>query len=193
MKIGLIGEYPTDVKAVAVLLRKEFGNKIEPIALLSDIHGDNLNPETNAKGKLKRLLRIEFECEKPDLVIFIRDLDATPLCEDYKEKLFRKKRYFTEYRSIVGKEKAIFMLNIYELEALIFANIEIFNKNYLADLQAVENIYLIKDPKEILKRAGNKKYNQSDNPTLFKLLEIDVLKANVAHLKILFDEITKRQ
>ena len=193
MKIGLIGEYPTDIGAVAALLEKEFGKDIETMPLLRGIHGDNLNPETNEKGKIKRLLRIEFEWEKPDLVIFIRDLDATPLCEDYKEKLFRKKRYFTEYRNIVGKEKAIFMLNIYELETLIFANIDVFNKQYLADLQGVENIYLIKDPKEILKRAGNKRYNQSDNPTLFKLLEIEVLKANASRLKIFFDDIKKRQ
>jgi hypothetical protein len=193
MKIGLIGEYPTDIKAVAALLRKEFGSEIAILPLLLDIHGDNLNPEQkNEKGKVKRLLRQEFEWEKPDVVIFIRDLDATPLCEDYTEKIFRKKRYFTEYRSIVGKDKALFLLNVYELEALIFANIEVFNKEYIADLQPVENIYHIKDPKGLLKTAGNKKYNQSDNPALFKLLEIDVLKANAPHLKLLLDKILQK-
>lgn len=193
MKIGLIGEYPTDIKAVAVLLRKEFGDDIELVPLLYDIHGDNLNPEqNNEKGKLKSLLRKEFEWEKPNLVIFIRDLDATPICKDYNEKIYRKKRYFANYRSIVGKQNAIFMLNIYELETLIFTQIEIFNRTYLADLQAIENIYLIKEPKEILKTAGNKKYNQSDNPKFFEYLDINIVKLNSPRFRLFIEQVSNK-
>lgn len=84
------------------------------------------------------------------------------------------------------------MLNIYELETLIFTQIEIFNRIYLADLQAIENIYLIKEPKEILKTSGNKKYNQSDNPKVFEYLDINIIKLNSPRFRLFIEQVSNK-
>ena len=65
----------------------------------------------------------------PDIVIFIRDLDGLETDTDFKEKKAKRQEYFTKSKSVVDK-KALYLLNIYEIEALILADIEAFNAFY---------------------------------------------------------------
>ena len=120
MIIGLVGEAPNDTLSVKNLLVNRFPeNKYTYITLLNRVNGDNLEYQ-----KIKRWLRIEFETKKPDIVIFIRDLDG--LAHE-KDKIKKRKEYFSEFNSVVNK-KGIFLLHIYEIEALILTDILIFIK-----------------------------------------------------------------
>jgi hypothetical protein len=120
MRVALVGEAPSDTRAVAVLLEKAFP-KLEFFPLLRKINGAALESQ-----RVKRQLRREYEIEQPSLVIFIRDLDAL---ESDKKALECRKTYFREFNSVVDKV-GIFLLNIFELEALILADIAVFNEYF---------------------------------------------------------------
>ena len=56
LRVGMIGEYPTDVDCIETLLMKKYEGKVVFLPLLYDVHGSMLdNP------KVKRLLRRAFE------------------------------------------------------------------------------------------------------------------------------------
>ena len=164
MKIALIGEAPNDTQAIKNLLIKRYETgKYEFVFMLQRINGSNLDSQ-----KTKRFLRVEFENQKPDLVIFIRDLDA--LLND-KSKLDERKFYFTEFNSVVDK-KGFYLLNIFEIEALILADIDSFNVLYQTNIDTFLDVMLIQQPKELLKNAS-KHYNESHNGAIFEKLEFD--------------------
>jgi hypothetical protein len=162
MKIGLVGEAPNDTQSIKNLLQKKYCvTKYDFVFMLNIINGSNLD-----SIKTKRFLRVEYETQKPDIVIFIRDLDAVL---PNKEKLNDRKNYFTSSNNVVNK-KGIYLLNIYEIEALILTDIALFNKIYDTDLQEIEDVMKISEPKEELKKAS-KKYNESHNPEIFKSID----------------------
>lgn len=164
MKIGLVGEAPNDTQAIKNLLEKKYSNdKYNFVFMLQRYNGSQLDSQ-----KTKRFLRIEYEHQKPDIVIFIRDLDSVL---PNKSKLYERKNYFSESDRVVDK-KGIPLLHIYEIEALIFSDIDTFNLQYGTNLQRIVNVMGISEPKEVLKKAS-KKYNESHNPEIFKLLNFD--------------------
>jgi len=167
MRIGLVGEAPNDTEAIKNLLNKKY-SALEFFFMLNNINGSNLDNQ-----KTKRLLRIEYEFEKPDIVIFIRDLDSVL---PNKKKLYERKNYFTEFNSVVNK-KGILLLNIYEIEALILADYELFNRKFDAKINKIDNVMLIEEPKEFLKRES-KKYNESLNGEIFAELSFENVHAN---------------
>ena len=86
------------------------------------------------------------------------------------------------------------MLNIYELEALIFADIETFNKLYSTSIKGNRDVSYIERPKEELKektRKLKKKYFESDCPKLFKELRIDIVSKNCAYFKTFLDDFSE--
>ena len=164
MKIGLVGEAPNDTQSIKNLLSKRYSNsKYEFIFMLQRTNGSNLDSQ-----KSKRFLRIEFEQQKPDLVIFIRDLDSTL---PNKIKLYDRKNYFTSSNNVVDN-KGIPLLHIFEIEALILTDVSTFNKIYNSKLIEVDNVMMIKEPKEYLKTAS-KKYSESHNAEIFDLLDFN--------------------
>lgn len=167
MKIGLVGEAPTDTSCVEAILKKKF-----PLytykTLISQIHGSLLD-----NARTKRLLRIEYESEKPDLVIFVRDLDSL---KDNKTQLNIRKKYFTENNRVVDK-KGIFLLNIFEIEALLLTDLEKFfnyykkkNDNYIVFSDVME----VPETKEYLKSI-EKEYIETHNSKIFELFEFEKL------------------
>ncbi len=97
MRIGLVGEAPNDTESMKNLLIKRYPvEKFNFFSMLKIINGSNLDSQ-----KTKRFLRIEFEQQKPDVVIFIRDLDAS--LKD-RTKLYERKNYFTSSNSVVNKK-----------------------------------------------------------------------------------------
>ncbi|TAE36431.1 MAG: hypothetical protein EAY66_07225 [Sphingobacteriales bacterium] len=103
MKIGLVGEASNDTQSIKNLLLKKYTDtSYEFVFMLQRINGSSLDSQ-----KTKRLLRIEFELQKPNFVIFIRDLDSTL---PNKSKLDDRKIYFNNSNNIVIKEVSIYYI-----------------------------------------------------------------------------------
>lgn len=164
MNIGLVGEAPSDTSSIQNLLQRKYSH-VNYFTMLNGINGSMLDNQ-----KTKRLLRIEYELTKPQVVVFIRDLDGLV---NEQDKIDARKKYFSDFNSVVDK-KGILLLNIYEIEALIFADVDSFNLRYSSTIQFDEDPSEIKDPKGILKE-GCKKYKESENPEIFKILSFDKL------------------
>lgn len=165
MKIGLVGEAPNDTQSIQYLLEKKYPY-LNFHYLLNRINGSQLDSNTT-----KIILRKENEFEKLDLIIFIRDLDGF---SNNKHQLKIRKDYFTKSNKTVDK-KGIYLLHIYEIEALILADIETFNKLYNCDISKIKNPTEITEPKELLK-SFSKEYNESDNPEIFKHISFEKAK-----------------
>lgn len=186
MKIGLVGEAPNDTRAIQNLLSRKYQN-LEFVELLERIDGSMLD---NRKA-VSRLLRIEYESHQPDLIIFIRDLDSH---EKDRKKLAERKEIFTYSNRIVNKT-GIFLLNIYEIEALILADIAAFNNHYGCEIKKHPDPMKVRDPKEILivaSRKGKKHYNESHNATIFELLNFDTVKQNCRYFASFIKKLEKK-
>jgi hypothetical protein len=145
--------------------------------LIRNVHGSNLDNQ-----KIKHLLRREFQIERPDFVLFVRDLDGL---EHHAEQLNYRKACFTEFNSVIDK-KGILLLNIYELEALLLTDIEAVYKYYGKEIGHVEDCMLIESPKEFLKKNISA-YSTGHNPDLFGLLDFKIVVAKCRYFKK-FDE-----
>jgi len=162
MKIGLVGEAPNDTLSIQNLLKKRYSSdEYEYVSMLDRINGSQLESQ-----KTKRFLRIEYEIKRPDLIVFIRDLDSIL---PNREKLAQRKEYFRSFNSVVDK-KGLYLLNIYEIEALILADIETFNEIYNFEVPHIEDPMSIEEPKEYLKTLSSI-YNESQNPEVFNALD----------------------
>lgn len=177
IRIGMIGEHPSDTKAIANLLNKKYAAQVEFFSLVYDVHGSNLdNP------KIKHQLRREYQIEKPDFVLFVRDLDGL---EHHAEQLNSRKACFSEFNSVVDK-KGILLLNIFELEALLLTDIEVVNKYYGTKVDHVEDCMIMESPKEFLRKKISS-YSTGHNPDLFALLDYKIVIAKCRYYKK-FDE-----
>lgn len=164
MKIGLVGEAPSDTNAIKKLLEKKYSSsKFKFFSMLQIVNGSSLDSQ-----KTKRFLRIEYELQKPDLVIFIRDLDSTL---PNLGKLYERKNYFTSSNNVVDK-KGIYLLHIYEIEALILSDISTFNNIYGTNIPFFVDVMKVSEPKEVLKNATSK-YSVSHNTNIFEKLNFD--------------------
>ncbi|TDG37579.1 DUF4276 family protein [Pedobacter changchengzhani] len=183
MRVGLIGEAPNDTFAIGNLLSRNFEN-VHFFNLIENIRGSMLDNQ-----KTKHFLRIEYQTQKPDIVIFIRDLDSL-----YSDTIQLKKRkdYFADFNTVVNK-KGIFLLNIYEIEALILADHEAFNSLYDSDLKEELNPMDIFEPKELLyltTRKLRRKYSESDCPEIFKTLDVNILVKKCPVFKMFIDKLS---
>lgn len=166
MKIGLVGEAPNDTKSLQNLLtRKYTQEKIQFVSMLKIQNGSTLD-----SSKTYRLLEIENKIQKPDLIIFIRDLDGVL---PNRAKQLERLLYFRKANRRVNNI-GIFLLHIYEIEALILADIETFNLMYNVKVAKFEDVMKISEPKEVLK-AASKNYSVSDNSKIFEKLRLDKL------------------
>ncbi len=184
MIVGLVGEAPNDTQSIKNLLQKFYQN-ISFELLLNDIHGSQIESQ-----KTKRFLRSEYELKKPDIIIFIRDLDAL---ENDVKQLEVRKQYFRDFNSVVDK-KGIYLLNIFEIEALILADVDCFNKIYELNIAVVIDPMQVEQPKEFLKsesRKSAKQFNESHNPDIFNLLNFDTVKANCKYFDAFIKNLDK--
>ncbi len=186
-KIGLIGEDPNDTESIQNLLLQKLNGKASFLKLLKNKRGHQLN-----NNRTIAALNIEFSDKKPDFVIFIRDTDAL-----ITEKL-KTKRVIDWYNDLSQKiKKSILLLNIYELESLIIADIENFNKIYGTTIKNNRDVHYIKEPKEELirkTRNNKKKYKESDCPDLFKSLNFETIRKNCQLFRnflVDFEKLTK--
>jgi len=177
LKIGLIGEDPNDTLSIQNLLLQKHSGLIQFKQLIRNKKGYQLN-----NSRTDAALKVEFEDFKPQYVLFIRDADALP---SEKAKIKRVQEWFNKLNPIVNNQ-GILLMNIYELEALILADIETFNNLYGTSIQFKKNCMYQKEPKEFLiqKTSNNKKsYSESHCPGIFKTLKIDTVERNCIYFK----------
>lgn len=163
-KVGLIGEDPNDTRSIKHLLEQQYSGLVSFSPMLKNIRGSQLDSK-----KILRSLSIEFDDLNPEIVIFIRDTDGV-ISES--EKIETKQKWFQSLKPTVN-QKGILLLNIFELEALIFADISTFNRMYGSEVQFDGNVHYLKEPKEQLKRKTfdcAKRFEESHCPEIFKQL-----------------------
>lgn len=177
VKVGLVGEDPNDTLSIKNLLEKRYKRRVQFYPLAKGIKGHQLdNP------KIKRSLPIEFEDHECKFIVYIRDLDAFKSQDD---KLQAKKKWFKDLDAVINSE-GILLLNIWELEALIFGDMDTFNKIHGTNHKSQQNPMLIKDPKGVLKELtfkAKKQYRESHCPEIFKQLNIDKIEASCSCFK----------
>lgn len=167
MKIGLIGEDPNDTQAIKNLLQQKLDVKFKP--LLKNITGSNLDSK-----KFLRMFRGELKKEEFSAIFFVRDLDGLP---SENQKIEKKKYWFNKLKK-ENPSYSFFLLNIYEIEALVLSDINTFNKLFGCDLKESKNPMYVKNPKELLKSETKQKFKENLNPKVFYNLNFDVVKNN---------------
>ncbi|WP_304063176.1 DUF4276 family protein [Pedobacter glucosidilyticus] len=174
IQVGLVGEDPNDTAAIKNLLSSKYEGKLQFKPLLKGIKGYQLdNPKTS------RALEQEVKRTSCKIIIFIRDLDGFDTQQDFVE---RKKTWFKK----LSKKEDVLLLNVWELEALILADIAAFNNLYKCNISFTGNPMRQKDPKEFLKSKtanGKRQYKESHAPEVFQSLNIDLLIKNCAFFK----------
>lgn len=172
MRIGVIAENPNDFVAVAKLLKTKYSD-YEFFQLIKGFTGSQLDDKTN--NTVLHVLINEIQFEQPDFLLYIRDLDD--IITDGGEKTEKMNNIFKKFAKQKPK-KSIFMLNIYELEALILADFDTFknyhkNTDWLFDATTAADV---SKPKEILRTFT--KYNEGNVRDIFPLLRIKIIAQN---------------
>lgn len=182
ISIGLIGESENDVKAIRHLLEQRYAEGFRYSILLRNLPGDHLD-----SAKAKKVIPLEVRKHRPDVLLVIRDADAT---ENDRVSINKKKEWHAEIvKGIHAFTKSVFLLNVFELEALILADIEQFNSHYNLAVNGVKfqgNVSLQEKPKEFLQREARKRqkeYHVNHCPDLFKALRIDTVSRNCSYFR----------
>lgn len=145
--VGLIGENPNDSDALVALLTQRYAGRFAFTYLGKGRTGDQLN-----NPKMLRVLRQEFDAKQPQLVIYIRDLDALA---SSVAKWRARHEEFEKIKQIVGNE-ALFLLHVYQFEALILADIDAFNQQYKVTYSVKGDPTMVENPKKKLISATDK-------------------------------------
>jgi len=169
-RVGLIGESQNDTLAIKHLLQSK--HKAHYLPLVPRAKGDQLKSQ-------KYIRQIEFELKtgKYDLCLYTRDLDSE------RNRESRAK----EFGAFHGLPVTVFfLLHVYQIEALILADVAAFNSYYKVDLRFAGNPMKVLDPKEKLKQAtssSKKPYEESHCPEIFKKLDFDKLRLNCQYFE----------
>ena len=185
IKVGLIGESPYDTKAIKHLLQQKFDKGFSYTILLKNATGDHLNT-----AKARRAAVSEVSEQKPDIVVVIRDADALAS----NKEIIRKRMDWYKDLSAPMNRTSLLLLNIYELEALILADMENFNTHYKVKVNFTSSVSHKENPKEFLKEKtskGNKQYHESHCPELFQQLDFDTIVNNCSYFKTFIAEFEK--
>jgi hypothetical protein len=176
MKIGLVGEAPLDTLSIKYLLQKKYHHLSFVELLKNKITGASLENQ-----KTKAELRIECMTHKPDIVIFIRDLDGL-LNKDFRAKRLLRQKYYNDFKGCTHVKKTLYLLNIWEIEALILSDINAFNIFYSCKVIFKENPMYIENPKEFLYKL-NRNYSSSHNSKILEIANFDTIYNNCDYFK----------
>lgn len=179
IKVGLLGEAPHDTNAIARLLGRHFGDQIHFFPLVNNIRGSLIEEQW-----VKHRLRVEYQLQQPNLVVFIRDLDAL---EGNKAQINQRKAYFRDFSSVVDR-KTILLLNIYAIEALVLADITSYNYLYGCEIELDSDPMTIEKPEVFLKTRS--KYSEGKLADIFDCLQIQTIMKNCRYFKDFIDEMT---
>ncbi|GAA3990408.1 DUF4276 family protein [Hymenobacter antarcticus] len=177
--IGLIGENPNDSNALVALLKQRYEGRFAFTYLGKHRTGDQLsNP------KMLRVLQTEFAAKQPALVIYIRDLDALA---SSTTKWQQRQAEFAKIKQIVGEE-ALFLLHVYQFEALILADIDAFNRQYRVSYSVKGDPTMVEKPKQKLMSATDKpkaarQYHENDSAEIAAKLDYAKLVKNCGYFR----------
>mgnify|MGYP001611690542 CR=1 FL=1 len=175
-RIGLIGENPNDTNSFINLFTRKYPGKVEFVSLIADKTGGNLD-DIKPESIVLKQLKLEYEFEKPNFVVLIRDSDAL---ESESDKLNDRLTRMYKLGSAVS-QNAIYLLCIWEMETLLLADLDPVNNKYGTTLTYPlsptdpSDLMMKKEPKEFLK--VNCGYHQNDCAELFRTLDFEKLKA----------------
>ncbi len=175
IKIGVVGEDPNDTSSVISLLSKKYP-QVQFKKLAKGVTGSQLDSK-----KLRTSLTIEVKREQLKSIVYIRDLDGF---DSEMSKLNKIHAWFANLDKEFGKT-GILLTNIWELEALIFADIATFNTLYKVAHQFNGDPSKIKDPKGELKRItrnSSKKFHESHCPQIFDKLDVNLFLSDFSKL-----------
>ncbi|CAN5656274.1 hypothetical protein BH10BAC5_BH10BAC5_04300 [soil metagenome] len=189
IKIGLIGESPNDTESIKNILSRCYKDQVKFKILLNNITGYYLD-----SAKTFKMLNFE-NYEDYCLIIVIRDLDDDNYIKDRND-------WFCKL-NIIMKGKGIFLLNIYELEAIFLSDISSFNKFFKTTIKYNKNPENEYDPKEYLKlktrqekkdrKSQCKKiYSENDSPDLCKIVDVTVLKNKLNYFSKFISDFEKK-
>jgi hypothetical protein len=179
MKVGLVGESPNDTVSVQGLLSQIFPD-FEYVTMIRNLTGAQLEQVQPTK----RILRIEYQTQRPDVVVFIRDLDG--LANDSEQRR-KRKEYFAAFRTVVDNN-ALPLLIIYEIEAYILAHIEVFNQLYDCQVPQHADPTLVREPKEVLK-SHCKKYAEGHNAKIFQGIDARIVMSKCSSFATLVNQL----
>lgn len=175
IRVGLLGESPNDTIAIKALLEKRYGDRIECVILLRDVTGSRLDDVL-----ISRDIRIEYQIQKPRIVVVIRDLDGRE--NDYTATRRQRKAFFRRISKIVEGHD-VPLLNIYSIEALLLTDVEVVNQHYgCRCIIEVDPMHIVK-PIEVLEHATNWRYDEGHCRELFPKLDYDRLLAGCRYFR----------
>lgn len=147
VRVGLVGEDPNDTNALIALLERQYAGRIVFIKLGKRLRGDQLETD-----KARALISDDFQEKAPHFVVVMRDLDSN--AADTHKRAGREAWFTALNQELAGR--GLFLLHIYELEALIAAHPEVFNAHYGAAYRPQTDVMRILEPKEKLREATRK-------------------------------------
>lgn len=186
IRVGLVGEDPNDTSSIKLLLTKKYKSRVHFCQLLKGTKGHQLDNQ-----KTKKAVSVEIRTNKCDLTLFIRDLDGFIS----QEQLVAQKTAWFESLNRVSGGHNLFLLNTWELEALIFGDIITFNNCYGTTLKGNSDPMMIKNPKEELKRAtykSKRRYEESHCPEIFEKLDFNKVEAKCSLFKKFIHQFDER-
>jgi hypothetical protein len=185
MRIGLIAEDTYDVGSINALLKKKY-TTVQFKHILPRVKGAGLKSH-----KTRRSITAEFKTSGCAFIVFMVDLDGLATQRDL---INEKQTLFDSLNALCGSGNLL-LLNIWELEAMIFGDIDVFNKKYGTNLSGDRNPMFISDPKgELISATYRKKkrFEVSDCPEIFAELGFDHVKAKCKFFSDFVDEFDKR-
>lgn len=187
IKVGLIGEDPNDTTAIRNLLNQKFSSVIKFTTICKNITGHGLD-----SGKFYRTVGVETKHSKFDIIICIRDLDAF---ETEVTKLRSRKEWFNKITKHSSGCQTILLLNIWEIEAILFADIAPINKMFGTKISDHRNPSTIKEPKKRLKQETRKvrrTYRESDCQELLARVDFDQVVSKCTFFSDFIDDFKSR-
>jgi hypothetical protein len=168
MRIGIVGEnFQNDACAFKAIMTPQYKGQVEFVPI-----GNTLNGKIFATKKVLSTIPTLVKVKNLDAVLFVCDLD---------NESKRRERY--QWFSTIQKNvhfKSILFIAVMELEALILADIETFNKIYEVSIQYTKNPKFEKDPKGFLmekteKPKSKRKYEEKHAFEIFSNLRFDTV------------------
>lgn len=184
-RVGIAGEFKNDIDAISHLILQKYQDLLIFKNISPNLRGDDI---VSPKGK--RVISNNFKLHNCNFAICIRDLDGF---RSETDKIKNRLDWHSEIETQI--KESVLLLNIWELESLIFADIEVFENLYKTKLNFKGDPEFIKEPKEVLKRKtrnNKKEFHENDCPAIFQKLRFEMVLKNSKTFKEFIENLEKK-